>query len=62
MVIMFSFIVIVQVMNDAVNPLFCLLILEGLADSQGRVWRRHPSQLYCIEVTQEQCVSVINLF
>ena len=31
--------------------LFCLLILRGLGDSQGRVWRCHPTQLYAIEVT-----------
>lgn len=31
--------------------LFSLLILRGLFDSQGRVWRCHPSQLYAIEIT-----------
>ncbi|CAI8017205.1 E3 ubiquitin-protein ligase rnf213-alpha [Geodia barretti] len=31
--------------------LFSLLINRGLCDSQGRVWRNHPSQLYAIEVT-----------
>ena len=31
--------------------LFSLLVLRGLSDSQGRVWRCHPNQLYAIEVT-----------
>ena len=31
--------------------LFSLLILGGLIDSQGKVWRCHPNQLYAIEVT-----------
>ena len=31
--------------------LFSLLILRGLCDSQGRVWRCHPNQLYAVEVT-----------
>ena len=29
-----------------------MMIQGGLSDSQGRVWRRHPSQMYAIEVTQ----------
>ena len=45
--------------------LFCLLILRGLSDSQGRVWRRHPTQLYAIEVTlpeqQQQSQQVFRL-
>ena len=31
--------------------LFSLLILRGLCDSQGRVWRCHPNQFYAVEVT-----------
>ena len=31
--------------------LFSLLVLRGLVDSHGRVWRCHPNQLYAIEVT-----------
>ena len=31
--------------------LFNLLILGGLTDSQGRVWRCHPGQLYAVELT-----------
>lgn len=31
--------------------LFSLLILRGLCDSHGRVWRCHPNQLYVVEVT-----------
>ena len=32
--------------------LFSLLVLRGLCDSQGRVWRCHPNQLYAVEVTK----------
>lgn len=32
--------------------LFSLLILRGLCDSQGRVWRCHPNQLYAVEITR----------
>ena len=32
--------------------LFSLLILRGLCDSQGRVWRCHPNQFYAVEVTK----------
>jgi hypothetical protein len=36
--------------------LFSLLVQGGLCDSQGRVWRNHPTQLYAIEVTTpERC-------
>lgn len=31
--------------------LFSLLILRGLCDSQGRVWRCHPNQFYVVEAT-----------
>ena len=31
--------------------LFSLLVLRGLVDSHGRVWRCHPNQLYAVEVT-----------
>ena len=31
--------------------LFSLLILRGLCDSQGNVWRCHSNQLYLIEIT-----------
>ena len=31
--------------------LFCLLVLQGLCDSQGNVWRCHPAHLYMIEST-----------
>ena len=31
--------------------LFSLLVLRGLCDSQGRMWRCHPNQLYAVEVT-----------
>jgi len=46
------------VFNDVASILFCLLILRGISDSQGRVWRCHPSQLYAVEITfpQQQVV------
>ncbi len=31
--------------------LFSLLILRGLCDSQGRVWRYLQNQIYAVEVT-----------
>lgn len=41
-----------QVLSEVDTILFSLLILRGLCDSQGRVWRCHPNQLYAIEVTK----------
>jgi hypothetical protein len=40
-----------SVLSQSDTILFSLLIQGGLCDSQGRVWRNHPSQLYAIEVT-----------
>ncbi len=40
-----------QVLHEVDTILFSLLILSGLTDSQGRVWRCHPTQLYAVEVT-----------
>jgi len=40
-----------QILKDVDTLLFSLLILRGLIDSQGRVWRCHPNQLYAIEIT-----------
>ena len=40
-----------QILSEVDTILFSLLILHGLTDSQGCVWRRHTSQLYAIEVT-----------
>ncbi len=31
--------------------MFSLLILRGISDSQGRIWRCHPDQLYVVEAT-----------
>ena len=41
----------VQVLWQMDTILFSLLILRGLCDSQGRVWRCQPNHLYAIEVT-----------
>ena len=40
-----------QILREVDTILFCLLVLRGLIDSQGRVWRNRPTQLYAIEVT-----------
>ncbi len=37
--------------------LFSLLILRGISDSQGLVWKCHPRQLYMVEVTLPEKVS-----
>ncbi len=41
----------IQILWEVDTILFSLLILRGLSDSQGRVWRCHPNQLYAVEVT-----------
>ena len=44
--------------------LFSLLILCGLTDSQGRVWRCHPGQLYAVELTlpeKQVCIAMSNV-
>ncbi len=41
----------IQILWKVDTILFSLLILRGLIDSQGRVWRCHPNQLYAVEVT-----------
>jgi hypothetical protein len=50
-----------QILSEVDTILFSLLILHGLTDSQGCVWRRHLSQLYTIEVTLEKEVSPTKL-
>ena len=40
-----------QVLWQMDTILFSLLVQRGFCDSQGRVWRNHPTQLYAIEVT-----------
>lgn len=49
-----------QVFSDVANILFCLLILRGISDSQGKVWRCHPSQFYAVEITfpQKQVIAM----
>ena len=42
---------IFQVLWQVDTVLFSLLILRGLTDSQGRVWRCHHNQLYAVEVS-----------
>ena len=31
--------------------LFSLLVLQGVCDSHGQIWRCHPDQLYVVEAT-----------
>ena len=39
-------------MLDQVSSiLFSLLVLRGISDSQGRMWRCHPDQHYLVEAT-----------
>ena len=40
-----------QVLRQVDSVLFSLLILQGISDSQGRIWRCHPAHLYAIEAT-----------
>ena len=40
-----------QVLRQVDTLLFSLLILRGLCDSHGFVWRCHPSQLCAVEIT-----------
>ena len=40
-----------QVLWQMDTVLFSLLVLRGLCDTQGRVWRNRSTQLYAIEVT-----------
>ena len=41
----------IQILLQVDTLLFSLLVLRGLRDSRGRVWRCHCSQLYAVEVT-----------
>ena len=41
----------VQVLWQVNTILFCLLVLQGLCDNHGNVWRCHPAHLYMIEST-----------
>ena len=38
-------------MHKVDTILFNMLILGGLCDSQGRVWRRNPSDICAVEIT-----------
>ena len=42
---------LMQVLAEVDCILFSLLILRGLSDSRGLVWRSHASHLYMVEVT-----------
>ena len=43
--------ILLQVLKEVDCHLFSLLILKGLSDSRGNVWRCHPNQFYMVEVT-----------
>ena len=36
--------------------IFSLAALKGLSNSKGEIWRVHPSQLYCFEITVSFCI------
>ena len=40
-----------QVLPFVDTMLFSLLILKGLCDSRGLVWRCRPTQFYAVEIT-----------
>ena len=50
----------VQVLWQVDSILFCLLVLQGVCDSQGNVWRCHPAHLYMIESTIPKVTKHIN--
>ena len=43
-----------QILWKVDTILFSLLILQGLSDSQGRVWKSNPSQCFVVEATMPQ--------
>lgn len=51
LVFLFFMELLLQVLWQVDTILFSLLVLRGLCDSQGRMWRCHPNQLYAVEVT-----------
>ena len=52
-----------QVLEDVDTLLFSILILKGLNDSNGKVWRCFPQQLYLVEATYEMLKQVcINIY
>ena len=50
--------VITKVLPQVDTLLFKLLVLGGISDKIGRVWRCHHSQLYLVEITLEYSASV----
>ena len=40
-----------QIVNDIGTILFSMMILRGLQDSEGNIWRCRLKNLYLIEVT-----------
>ena len=46
-------------MKQVDSLLFSLLILQAASDSQGRIWRCHPTHLYAIEVTILKVITLI---
>lgn len=45
------FCLILQALPSVANVLFSTLVLGGLTDSHGKVWRHQPSQLLVVECT-----------
>ena len=40
-----------QILHKVDTILFSVLILRGLIDSHGHVWRCHPAEMYIVEAT-----------
>ena len=51
----------VQILLEMDCILFSLLILKGICDSKGHVWRCHPSHLYVVEVTLPEDVVRVSI-
>ena len=52
-----------QVLDNVDALLFSMLVLKGLVDSSGKVWRCFPQQLYLVEatyrLTKQVCMHVL---
>ena len=49
---------LLQVLSIIDTILFSLVILRAIKDNNGNVWRVLPSQLYMLEVTSQETLSI----
>lgn len=54
----FHVVITTKVLAQVDTLLFKLLVLRGLSDSIGRVWRCYQSQIYLVEITLENSAEV----